>query len=279
MANTEKDVECIQTLVRDAGNNFLKSDKGRSTRSQIGNDSQNIPPVFLVLMNEVITQLTERQAVREQEIIEQYDNKLKLCYDRISKLEDHNNELVHQIDNTGQQNRKDNLKIIGLPYEKEENLNEKVKDLFKHTGVTLQDNEISVVHRLMTKDDAVDTANKKIPSVILKFVNRNVKSNAFASRKQIEAKPGCKFPNARIYENVTPLRSRIMFELRQRKDSDERKMFRYVWSREGRIYARTEAEANQNPQPKPHIVNHTEDLKKLGWSDSEIYAIIHNKRA
>ena len=286
-----KDIECILNLVKEKGSTYLKSEKGKNTRSQANNDNQGtIPPLFLVLLTEVITQITERQEVKDKEMKEYYDNgqkemkeyyenELKVRDEKITKLEEHNNDLVHQIDNTGQQTRKDNLKIIGLPYDKDENLQEKVKALFDHTGVTLEDKEISVVHRIMTKDDAVDSTNEKIPSVILKFVHRNVKSNAFASRKLIDAKPGCKFPNARIYEDVTPLRSRIMYELRQRKDNEDKKMFRFVWSREGRIYARTEAQASQDPQPKPYIINRAEDLKKLGWNENEVYAIIHNKRA
>ena len=131
----------------------------------------------------------------------------------------------------------------------------------------------------MQKSPCLDSTNEKIPSVILKFVHRTVKADAFASRKLIDAKPGCKFPNARIYEDVTPLRSRIMYELRQRKDNEGKKMYRFVWSREGRIYARTEEQANQSPQPKPYIINRAEDLKKLGWTENEVYAIIHNKRA
>ena len=154
-----------------------------------------------------------------------------------------------------------------------------MKDLFHHTGEPLEDKEISVVHRIMTKDDVVDSTNEKIPSVILKFVHRTVKAYAFASRKLIDAKPGCKFPNARIYEDVTPLRSRIMYELHQRKDNEDNFFFRFVWSQEGRIYARTEDQANQSPQPKPYIINRAEDLKKLGWTENKVYAIIHNKRA
>ena len=64
------------------------------------------------------------------------------------------------------------------------------------------------------------------------------------------------------------------------------KMYKYVWSREGRIFARTEAESqmriNRNVRDvmhPPHIINKPQDLKNLGWSPAEILAIIDNKVA
>ena len=69
-----------------------------------------------------------------------------------------------------------------------------------------------------------------------------------------------------------------MYELRNRGNKTA---FKYVWSREGRIYARKPEEVNpRNPsdQPKPHIIYRPEDLKKLGWTDEEILNIIENKR-
>ncbi len=42
-----------------------------------------------------------------------------------------------------------------------------------------------------------------------------------------------------------------MYNLRQK---DDKKAFKFVWSRGGRIYARTHEEAAAEPQPKPHII-------------------------
>ena len=99
-----------------------------------------------------------------------------------------------------------------------------------------------------------------------------------ACRKQIIAKPGCEWPESAIYEDVTPLRSRILYEMRNRKDNEDKKMFKYVWSRERRMYCRTEEEATKQPQPKPHVINRAEDLMKLGWTEKEVEEIIWNKR-
>ena len=62
-----------------------------------------------------------------------------------------------------------------------------------------------------------------------------------------------------------------MYHLRQK---DDKKAFKFVWSRGGRIYARTHEEAVANPQPKPHLINNPYDLLKVGFIKSEVEAII-----
>ena len=63
-----------------------------------------------------------------------------------------------------------------------------------------------------------------------------------------------------------------MYELRQRGDKKE---FRYVWSRGGRIFCRTPEEVLTK---KKHVINKPEDLSTVGFSPEEIEAIIKNKR-
>ena len=66
-----------------------------------------------------------------------------------------------------------------------------------------------------------------------------------------------------------------MYALRHR---DDKKAFKYVWSKGGRIYTRTHDEAAQDPQPKPHILNTPDDLAKLGFSEDEIETLIKSKK-
>ena len=68
-----------------------------------------------------------------------------------------------------------------------------------------------------------------------------------------------------------------MYELRNR---DDKQLFKYVWSRQGKIFARkySEISSDRFNQPKPHVIQRPEDLKSLGWSDKEIVDIIENKR-
>ena len=70
-----------------------------------------------------------------------------------------------------------------------------------------------------------------------------------------------------------------MFELRSR---DDRKMFKYVWSRGGRIYClkpeEVAARGQQGQQKKATVINTPEDLAKVGFSHEEIEDIIMMKR-
>ena len=62
-----------------------------------------------------------------------------------------------------------------------------------------------------------------------------------------------------------------MYQLRQK---DDKKAFKFVWSRGGRIYARTHEEAAADPQPKPRIINNPYDLLNVGFTNADIEAII-----
>ena len=91
-------------------------------------------------------------------------------------------------------------------------------------------------------------------------------------------------PEAAIFDDVTPLRSRILCSLRNKQDNENKKVYKFVWTKDGRIYARTEEESQRRnssgelDQPKPHIINKPQDLAKLGWTLREINDIIHNIR-
>ena len=82
-----------------------------------------------------------------------------------------------------------------------------------------------------------------------------------------------------IFEDVTPLRSRILYHLRNKENANKEKVYKFVWSREGRIYCRTEEESKRQDKPKPHVVNRPADLANLGFSEKEIDDIVNNRRS
>ena len=69
-----------------------------------------------------------------------------------------------------------------------------------------------------------------------------------------------------------------MYHLRQRND---KQAFKYVWSKGGRIYARTPEDAAlpRDEQPRPFIINTPDDLEKVGFRKDEIEDIINNVRS
>ena len=236
------------------------------------------PDFVQFLISAAVNQLIERQDNSNAELICERNEKINKLEKQVSQLKNENSELRQMIDDVSQYNRRDNLKFIGVPYKKDEDVVKIVKDITKHTtGEDLDESEISVAHRVMSKEDrerlesvpytdGAPVTPKNAPSIIVKFCKRITKTKIFESRKLSAAKPNRPYPKAEIYEDVTPLRTRILYALLNKKNQADNEVFRYVWSREGRIYCRTEAESKQTPQPKANIINCPQDLFKLEWT-------------
>ena len=190
-------------------------------------------------------------------------------------LKDANEDLIYQVDAANQYSRRDNIKIFGIPFTKGENLFPIIKKTVNHLGVSLEEKDISVAHRLNTKDTRVEGDKS---AIIVKFVRREKKNEVFLAKKKLRTEPLNEYGDLRIYEDVTPLRNRMLYHLRNRKNSDGSKKFAYTWTRDGRIHWRSEEEARKTPQPPAHAVNTPKDLAKLGFSQQEIYDIVNNVR-
>ena len=274
---TSKDFECISNIVKKRAEEFSKnSSRGRNK------ENVPVPDMTLAITDQLLKEMIELVNVTVSDLREEFDEKLKDKDLKICDLQNENRELRYQLDASQQYSRRENLKIIGVEYKENEDVKKIVKDIAAHVGVPIEDKDISVAHRLNTSDDKEDPTEttesgkpKRIPSIIVKFVQRDVKTAIFNARSQNVKKAGSPHPNAAIYEDVTPLRSRIMYQLRNRKDQGDNRKWRYVWSREGRIYCRTLEQSEQSPQPRPTTVNRVEDLKNLGFSEQEINAITH----
>ena len=207
--------------------------------------------------------------------------------DEIADLKSELRVCRNEFDALANYNRRENVKIEGVEFVEGEDTNEIVKEIAKIAGIEITDADISTSHRLgSTKDDSATplppgqpAPKKKIPSIIFRASRRDIKIKLFEARKNIATNSDCpeKYKEVNIYEDVTPLRSRIMYELRHRKNG-ESKVFRYVWSRGGRIFCRTPQEVLMTPMPKPHTINKPEDLSRVGFSPEEIENIIKDKR-
>ena len=280
---SKMDFECIVNILNSKVDECMKQDSGKTRKNSEENKSQMKDT--MIIIKELVKQMMEYTDVKVQEVSEFFTDEIKLRDIKINDLVEENCELRYQVDSLAQYNRRDNIKIVGLKYEKGEDIYQKVKDISEHIGAPIKPEEISTIHRLQSGDAKVDetaTATSgttvRIPNTIVKLVHRDVKTKIFNARKENSDKPGSPFPGAVIYEDVTPLRSRIMYQLRNRTNEDGNRKYKFVWSRDGRIFCCTEEESRQVPQTKPHIINRVEDLVKLGFTEGEIKNIIHGKR-
>ena len=73
-----------------------------------------------VMIKELTKQLLECQENLRSEEQAYFEEEIKKRDEKITSLEEKASELRYQIDVTGQQNRKDNLKLIEVPYTDDE---------------------------------------------------------------------------------------------------------------------------------------------------------------
>ena len=301
------DLRSIMNQIKDDGAEKLKSTnrpsrkKGSVAAATAGDaaaddDLKEVPPYILACLNTLAKNLMEREDNKRQELkdelraefcakLTEKDEKIAEQAATITELRKTARENYFKMDALAQYTRSENIKIHGIQYEKGEDTNKIVKDVFKHCGVDITEKDISVSHRLMSKEEmdkitpTTRDQTQRIPVIIARLNRRDLKTKLIESKKNITTNSECpaNLKKAMIYEDVTPLRSRIMYQLRNRNN---KQAFRFVWSKGGRIYARTPEQAalERQHQDPPHIINNPDDLKKVGFSEHEIEDIINNVR-
>ena len=268
--------------------------KGDLTNVMEGNNKR-IAELFVELLDGSV-QTIEQDYVKKNIYNELQDNHNKLQdeFDTAKKKwEQERQDLINQVDNIGQYSRRDNIKIIGVEQKDDENVEQIVIDIASDAGVSISKEDISIAHRINTVNDSSNPSvtnahggQKKVPSIIAKIKSRSVRNKIFLARKKLHENSTPTHTGAKIFDDITPLRSRIMYALRNRKvGGTEEKKYKFVWSNEGRIFARTEEDSKRKVihpitrkevLPKPAIINKAQDLEKLGWTKEEILDIIDN---
>ena len=285
-----QDHQCILNIVKNNASEYITSDKqipfkvkfiksgkkGKNCEDESELVFLNVPDILNVMISETVKQVIERQDVKNKEEREFYQNEIEKRDKIIDKLKEDVRELQYQSDCSVQYSMRSNLKITGVTYEKGENVKEKFNKIVSDLGIDLKDDDLDTIHRVGTKQDTVDKSGRTVvPSIIAKLKIRDLRDKIFDARKKL--RENSEYDSVYINDHVTPLRNRLMYELRNR---DNKQLFKYVWSRQGNIFARKHSEVSSDRfnQPKPHVIQRPEDLKSLGWSDEEIVEIIDNKR-
>ena len=204
------DVTLILNVAKQAGTDFISKDSrysgSNAKKTLTVNDSIALTAAML---KSVVKELLEKQAGDKEE----YNIELEKRDVMINAIRKENSDLKFDIDCASQYTRRENLKICGIPYVEGENLNQIAKDLYHHTtGETLDDKDISVAHRINSKQDQEDTTQTtpsgrtvKIPSIIVRYTVRDIKTAQLKTKKNIKDTPGYQYPTATVYEDVTPI--------------------------------------------------------------------------
>ena len=223
--------KCLDTLL-DSGTGNAKKHDVKATF--IGNNKK-LTEVFVDLLEGAINDVRRDYVPREEFTKLQNDfRKLNDKFDDAQKRWDsQRDDMANQIDNAQQYSRRDNIKIIGIEPKTNEDVEQIVIDVVKDAGLDITKDDISIAHRINTKGDTTSNNEtnshgkpKKIPSIIARIKSRKLRNQIFQARKTLHENTAPKHSGGRIYDDLTPLRSRILFALRNRKvgASDEKKV-------------------------------------------------------
>ena len=165
------------------------------------------------------------------------------------------------------QNR-DTFKIYGirepsLPPNEQEDTTETVTNFFAKAGVTLPKEELSMTHRLPSRE----TTRSK--ALLVKLRSRIVRNRLIRMKKDFRNNELLKgeYLDAFIVEHLTPLRAKVAYQLRN-DESIER-----VWTIDGRIKV---VKKGAGTNDKPITIDSLAQLTKLGpnWTKEAIKKLV-----
>ena len=171
---------------------------------------------------------------------------------------------------------RDVIKFCGIPEANltgpnmREDTNKTLKDCLQAADINLTDEEISVSHRLPTKEA---TRNGKPKTMLLKTSRRDVRNKIMRQKKNMRENQDFKtaYPDVFMVEHLTPMRSKVAYKLRH-DDKVEK-----TWTIDGRIkVVMKNAIANSTPITIDSLGQLTTlpQLTQLGWTDKMIEDLV-----
>lgn len=161
------------------------------------------------------------------EVSNRHDKEIELLRKRVDDIEANQDgqqirKLRQELNDLSQYSRRQNMEIHGMPVTDGEDLLSKVNSLAVKLDLpTLVANDIEGLHRLPSQPD-------KVPVVLIRFANRSTKTDWISKRKECE-------DDIRFFDNLTAS-SRNLLWLAKMKAKEMK--YAFVWSKEGKIYAR-----------------------------------------
>ena len=173
--------------------------------------------------------------------MEDFNNLLRKKDEKILELEGKIAEMRDQQDSLEQYERRNSLRLKGVPEFKDENTDMSVIKIATTLNVTIEPRDISRSHRV-----GKPSSDPKQPRTLLvKFSTYRARESLFEKRKEAKG--------FFITEDLTKSRDAIFYRARQARNEGS---FKHVWCRDGRIKLRMHND-------KVHTVNTHSELVKL----------------
>ena len=181
------------------------------------------------------------------------------------------NELVTtrlELENHQQYINRDTFKFCNVPKpelrsNEKEDVCETVTKVLDKVGMTVTENDFSTLHRIPARDES----GTKIDGIIVKCVRRDLRNKIIRHKKPMRENEDFKaaYPNVFMVEHLTPLRSKVCYQLRQ--DPEIAK----CWTIDGRIKV---LKVGHAVDAKPKTINSLTELTGIGWSDERVRKLV-----
>ena len=207
---------------------------------------------------------------------------------RVQKLEEHNKSLqlennvlkfqinnvmvntiksnTAKIDDQEQYMRRDCVEIKGVPAREEESTNDIVVQIADLMGVELDESDISISHRLPANKQWTDsegvTHPPSPPSIIAKFVRREIKDSFYDSRYKLKEFSSVDLEGLRSADKYNLYVSESLTQVRKKLYKSALKVkkelkFKYLTTSNGRIYLK------EDKGKKAFLINNESDFAKV----------------
>ena len=170
--------------------------------------------------------------------------------------------LTESINDTEQYSRRECLEIKGIPSPKQneghEDTNKVVVKIGELMGVKVQNEDISVSHRLPIRKTYQGKVTE--PAIIVKFISQDIKELFYGAQKHLKGKTtrnlGCdKECFIYINESLTETNRKLFRDcMKAKKDMN----YAFIWTSNGRIYVRKD-----HRSPAVQITTHDDITKKM----------------
>uniref|UniRef100_A0A8D8Y720 L1 transposable element RRM domain-containing protein n=1 Tax=Cacopsylla melanoneura TaxID=428564 RepID=A0A8D8Y720_9HEMI len=213
------------------------------------------------IMKEMKKELTEVHRLVEfaSGKLDEVSEIMKVITVKQTALEKENQELklqltmvTDELEDMQQYSRRRIIQIDGIPKQDNENLEEIMKQIGIKLGVSVDNDQIDAIHRIPTRSQNPEP-------IVVEFTTRKVRNSVInnSKTKRIRTKDlglGTADRPVYIYEQLSPRRKKLLYEAKKLK---QEKQYKYVWTREGKIFMRKEDTSN------PIRLQSLDDLKKI----------------
>ncbi|XP_046677376.1 uncharacterized protein LOC124365440 [Homalodisca vitripennis] len=145
--------------------------------------------------------------------------------------------LEQRLRNMEQYSRQTNVEINGVPETNGEHMEELLKDVASSIGLELKKERVIAAHRVPT------FSRNRTPPIIVKFTTRQDRDDWLQAFKEVRPITADKinrhFNKDKIFinEHLSPENKQLLGRV---KEAARSKGYKYVWSREGKIFVRRE---------------------------------------